>query len=136
MNELQSLSSQLTKLKEAGQNKIPVSLKEEIVRAIETSRLSLDEAVNIFKIHPMTFYKWRRKLMNNTVSANTVTVRTVTTKKNKKYKKRKIIQKKDNFIELLPPAIPPSISILPKNTSKQLFLEIELGHGNSLRIYR
>lgn len=136
MNELHSLSLQLTKLKETGQ-KIPVILKEQVIKAIENSNLPLNEAADILNLHSMTFYKWRHKLNKNLdIQKRPSNVKKVRVKKNKKRYKKDNFQKKNDSLELLPAQLSQSIPMPSSKTTNQLFLEINLGHGASVRIYR
>jgi IS30 family transposase len=135
MNELQSLSLQLTKLKETGQTKVPIVLQTQIISAIENSNLSVKEAANVLNLHHMTFYKWRHKLKKNAV----ILTKASQVKAVRKYKKRckqNHVQKQDDFLELLSPQLSQAIATSPSKTINQLFLEINLGHGASVRIYR
>ncbi|MBF0208734.1 MAG: hypothetical protein HQK53_17845 [Oligoflexia bacterium] len=132
MNELQNLSKKIADLKISGRKTIPLSLKEEVVRAIESSDINLDAAAEILNLHPMTFYKWRRYLKRKGNSKKA----TKSASSGKDYKKYS-----DSFIEINP-STPPSktTSVTPTTCSSQLFLEISLDNGvhyNALlRIYR
>lgn len=129
MNELQSLASEIAKLKKTGRKTIPLLLKEQIVKTIERSDLPVGQAANILNLHAMTFYKWRRYLKRK-ADVSRKTPRPVIVKKNRK-------RIKDDFIEILPSAVmPPSVNTSLSNGNGQLFLEIDLGKGMLMRLYR
>lgn len=143
MDELQSLSLKIAELKKHGRKTIPLALKEQILRAVEMSNLHLDKAADILNLHPMTFYKWKRSLKRKPeeearrVGKSDISI---SKKSSRAFSKKHRHGKGDAFIELLPPAALSSsvtaMAVPSSKTTNQVLLEIDLGHGTLLRIYR
>jgi hypothetical protein len=116
MTELLSLSNDIKKIRDEGKRYIPVDLQNKILKKIDLLQLSPKEAGKKLDIHPITFSKWRRKRAG---------------KFNNHKKVKGIIVDKEltnqQFIEL------PRIV---GKTGPNLFIELDLGMGAYLRIYR
>ena len=131
MNKLQTLSLELDKIRETGQKRIPPVLKKQILQAIEESGTPLIEASDILKLHPMTLYKWKRNPVKNNTSK---TRRRKNTVKNKIFNKHNSGKNHNDFVELVSTQI--SQAITPDKAIHSLFIEINLGQGAFLRVYR
>ncbi len=108
MNDLFTLSTQIKSLRKNGKLHIPISLQKEILKTIESKHIPMDQAADVLGLHQMTFYKWRRKLNKKVVPCE---------------------------FTVLPstPTIPP---IIPALSTPVPFLEIDLGSGCMLRIFK
>lgn len=111
MNQLLHLSTKFKKLKASGKKHVPENLKAKILKQLEVSNITLERAAKILEVNPTTIYRWKQAKLSIQVPSS--------------IKEKKIVE--DKFIEVPHPL---------RKSDVQLFLELDLGSGSLLRIYR
>jgi len=136
MEALKSLSLEISQLRANGQKKIPLELKNKILKYMEEMDDSIESCADVLKLHCTTIHRWKRSLKKVGFSSVPKKNGPIGRKKTQSLPRR---AKKEKFVELFPP-IKPEIPLIgetyTQKTHESLFIEINLGNGAILRVYR